>query len=183
MNKENIIFGMAGLIIGLLIGIMVSGKSDSSTAHNANTQHATTNTAQLNTSIAEFEAIVAKDAGNLQAWISLGNAYFDVHNPQKAVQAYEKALEINPDNPDVLTDQGVMLRELGFFDRALGNFQKANKLNPQHLQSLFNQGIVYNFDLHQPEKARAVLEQLISQNPSSPMAQQARGLLEQLGQQ
>lgn len=185
MNKENIIFGIAGLIIGLLIGIMVSGKTDGNSGkHNsASAQHATVNTAQLNTGIAELEAIVAKDPANLQAWITLGDNYFDAHNPQKAVQAYEKALEINPDNPDVLTDQGVMLRELGFFDRALSNFEKANKINPQHLQSLFNQGIVYNFDLNQPDKAKAVLELLISREPNSPMAQQARGLLEQIAHQ
>lgn len=185
MTKENVFFGAAGLIIGLLLGILVGGKVTGGSPSPAaqavqQTGGAMANPAQLSIRITEAEKIVAKDPKNLQAWIALGNDYFDANNPQKSVQAYEKALELDPNNPNVLTDQGVMFRALGFFDRALGNFQKANKINPTHLQSLYNQGIVYAVDLKQPEKAKPVFEAIIQKGGNSDMANQARQMLQQL---
>jgi len=96
------------------------------------------------------------------------------------VQAYARALELNPNDPNVLTDQGVMFRALGFFDKALANFEKANKLNPQHLQSLYNSGIVYAVDMKQPAKARPILERVAQQGGSSELGNQAREMLQQL---
>lgn len=183
MNRETTVIGVAGLIIGLLIGIMVGGKFMSgSGGGGAMPQPGVTlpNPGQSAARIAELEQVVAKDPKNLQGWITLGNDYFDSHQPQKAVQAYSKALELDPDNPNVLTDQGVMFRELGFFDRAISNFDKANKLDPKHLQSLFNMGIVYAVDLKQPAKAKPLFEKLLQAEPNSPLGQQAKEMLQQL---
>ena len=117
---------------------------------------------------------------NLQAWVTLGNDYYDANNPQKSVQAYDKALALNPNDPNVLTDQGVMFRALGFFDKALANFEKANKLNPQHLQSLYNMGIVQAVDMKQPAKARPIFEKVAQMAGSSELGNQAREMLQQL---
>src|SRR5690349_4388977 len=75
--------------------------------------------------ITEAEKIVVRDPKNLQAWVQLGNDYFDTGQPQKAVAAYGKALELKPDDPNVLTDQGVMYKQVGAFDKAIANFERA----------------------------------------------------------
>lgn len=186
MNKETTIIGVAGLIIGFLLGVLVGGKfmAGSTTSNNQpamqQTGGAMPNPGQLSARIAELEQLTAKDPKNLQAWITLGNDYFDSNQAQKAVQAYNKALELDPNNTNVLTDQGVMFRALGFYDRALANFDKANKLDPKHLQSLFNTGIVYAVDLKQPAKAKAVFESLLQKDQSSDLARQSREMLQQL---
>jgi len=184
MDKNNIVFGVSGLIIGLLLGILAGSKM---TVGNAPATQAVqqasapmANPGQLNARIAEAEKIVAKDPKNVQAWITLGNDYFDANNPQKSVQAYEKALELQPDNPNVLTDQGVMFRALGFYDRAIANFEKASKIDQNHIQSLFNLGIVYAVDLKQPAKARAAWEKLLARDQTSEMARQTKEMLNQL---
>jgi hypothetical protein len=59
------------------------------------------------------EHLVKSDPKNLQAWIELGNDYFDTHDPQRSIAAYAKALALDPKNPNVLTDQGVMYRQVG----------------------------------------------------------------------
>jgi hypothetical protein len=92
--------------------------------------------------IAIAKQLVAQNPKDVQAWISLGNDYFDSHQAQAAIDAYTNALAIDPKNPDVLTDQGVMYRELGQYDKAVANFLKANQLAPAHMQSLFNAGVV-----------------------------------------
>jgi cytochrome c-type biogenesis protein CcmH/NrfG len=132
--------------------------------------------------IAAAEALVQKDPKNVQAWVQLGNDYFDTHQAQKSVDAYAKALALKPNDPDVLTDQGVMYRELGKYDQAVANFEKASKLNPSHVQSLFNAGIVYAYDLKQPQKAAPYWNRVIQLAPGSPQAVQARQHLETLGQ-
>ena len=74
---------------------------------------------------------------------------------------------------------GVMYRDLGQFDRAVANFQKANQLDPKHVQSLFNLGVVYLNDLKQPKKAIEVWNKVIQSAPQSEQAQQAKVAIEE----
>jgi cytochrome c-type biogenesis protein CcmH/NrfG len=129
---------------------------------------------------AALEQAVKANPKDVQSWIQLGNVYFDTKQPQRSIDAYAKALELQPNNPDVLTDQGVMYRDLRAYDRAVANFAKANQLNPQHAQSLFNLGVVYAYDLDQPQKAREAWSKLIATNPGSPQAQTALQALAEL---
>jgi cytochrome c-type biogenesis protein CcmH/NrfG len=129
---------------------------------------------ELQRRIAAAEQIVAQDPKNVQAWVQLGNDYFDTQQRQKAIDAYQHALELKPDDPNVLTDQGVMFREVGQFDRAVANFQKANQVDPSHMQSLYNLGVVQAYDLNQADKAIQTWNRVIEKNPMSPQAAQAR---------
>lgn len=136
--------------------------------------------AEVQVRIARIEAAVQADPKNHDAWAALGNEYFDSHQPQKAVDAYSKALALKPVDPNVLTDQGVMYRALGQFDKALANFQKANKLEPTHVQSLFNIGVVYANDLNKPAEAAKAWNKILTTAPNSDQAAQARQMLSQL---
>ena len=136
--------------------------------------------AEVQARIARIEAAVLTDPKNHDAWVALGNDYFDSRQYQKAVGAYGKALALKPDDPNVLTDQGVMYRDLGQFDQALANFHKANKLQPTHLASLLNIGVVYATDLHKPDEAAKSWNKLIATAPNSEQAAQARQMLSQL---
>lgn len=127
-----------------------------------------------------LEDLLKRDPTRRDAWVALGNAYFDSHQPQKSVDAYAKALELKGDDPDVLTDQGVMLKDLGQFDRAIDNFKKANQINPGHVQSLFNMGVVYLHNLHDVAKARAAWQKVVDNAPNSPQAAEARSQIREL---
>jgi cytochrome c-type biogenesis protein CcmH/NrfG len=129
--------------------------------------------------IAAMQAVVARDPKNFDAWVQLGNDYFDTRQAQKAIDAYSRALEIRPNSPNVLTDLGVMYRDLGQFDKAIANFQKANQVDPKHVQSLFNLGVVYLNDLKQPKKAAEIWNKVIQLAPQSEQAQQAKAALEE----
>lgn len=138
--------------------------------------------AEMQARIIQLEGIVKAEPKNHDAWVGLGNDYFDSHQPQKAVEAYAKALALKPDDPDILTDQGVMYRQLRQFDKALANFQKAGKINPAHVPSLFNIGIVYAGDLNKPDEAAKAFNKVLVLAPNSEQAVQARQLLAQLNQ-
>ena len=73
-----------------------------------------------------------------------------------------------------------MYRQLGQFEKALATFQKANRLQPSHVQSLFNMGIVYANDLNKPDEAIKVWNKILALAPTSDQAAQARQMLSQL---
>jgi cytochrome c-type biogenesis protein CcmH/NrfG len=79
-----------------------------------------------------LEKAVSSNPDNNQAWIQLGNLYFDTRQIKKAIQAYEKALTLNPNNADVQTDLGVMYRRNGQPQKAVEAFDKAIRINPRH---------------------------------------------------
>jgi cytochrome c-type biogenesis protein CcmH/NrfG len=120
-----------------------------------------------NAHLKELEEAVKKDPQNLHAWIQLGNHYFDDGKPREAIRAYEGALSIKADNPDVLTDMGIMYRQLGDFERAAEIFAQASKINPLHEQSRFNLGVVLFFDLNRKDEARKAWRELIGINPEA----------------
>ena len=103
-------------------------------------------TANYEEEIRAAKSILEKDRNNLQALISLGNAYFDTDQYQQAIDAYSKALSIDPKNPDVRTDMGIMYRKLGQFEKALEAFRRAVQDNPKHINSRFNLGVVLKYD-------------------------------------
>lgn len=181
MKQESILVAVVALIVGLLGGYLVfsistAGKNQQATTSIPSGAGSPTDYTQR---IVQAEKIVAQDPKNLNAWISLGNDYFDTEQSQKSISAYAKALEIDPNNPNVLTDQGVMYRKVGWYDKALVNFEKASQLDPSHLQSLFNAGLVYAVDLKQPEKANVYWDKYLKLDSSSPTAQQIKSMIQQ----
>jgi len=179
----------AGLLGGFLLGYFLgSGHFFSPTIVPAPTlptaapamPPAATGSFELQQQMFMAQQAVEREPGNLQAWVALGNGYFDLHQYQKAIEAYGKALELDPKNPDVLTDQGIMYRETKAFDKAIANFEKANKLEPKHVQSLYNLGIVYAHDMNAPDKAIKLWKRVIEIAPTSKQAEDSRKAIEEL---
>ena len=195
MNKPALYALLGGFLAGLLIGYMIGAQSRSGSAPvpavtaaapapMAPAQPAPEGAAmpnpQVAQQIAQLEMMVLQDPKNHDAWVVLGNHYFDTHQHQKSADAYGKALALKPNNPDVLTDQGVMFKDMGQFEKAAANFRKASQLDPKHAQSLFNLGVVYATDLNKPEEAAKAWKKLIEAAPGSPQAAQAQQGLAQL---
>jgi tetratricopeptide (TPR) repeat protein len=65
------------------------------------------------------EKIIVLDKHNLQAWTSLGYAYMDQGDTAKAIAAFEKVLELNPQ------DRGAATYELGQAYYAQGKYVSA----------------------------------------------------------
>ncbi len=117
---------------------------------------------------AELDALVretAQNPSNVNAWIELGNLYFDTNQIDKSIWSYQKALELNPKNANVMTDMGVMYRRKGQPEEAIKAFDKAIQIDPKHEVSRFNKGIVLLHDLNKPVEAIAAWEDLLKVNP------------------
>jgi tetratricopeptide (TPR) repeat protein len=119
-------------------------------------------------------------SGDAKRWIALGNRYFDTHQRDKAIEAYAKALELDPNNPDVLTDQGVMYSETTQYDKAIANFQKAHAIDPTHLPSLLNLGMLYAQYLKDYDKAIRTWKRVIEIAPTTVQAGKAHAYIERV---
>jgi cytochrome c-type biogenesis protein CcmH/NrfG len=116
---------------------------------------------------ADLEKETLRSPSNVEAWIELGNAYFDTDQYKKSIQAYTKALELKPDNADVWTDMGVMYRKDGRPQDAIKAFDQAIAVNPKHEVSRLNKGIVLFHDLQDAPGAIRAWEGLLEINPTA----------------
>ena len=57
---------------------------------------------------------------------------------EAAIDAYERAIELNPENADFWAGKGLALQNLEEYPDAIAAFQKALELNPNHPQAKQN---------------------------------------------
>jgi cytochrome c-type biogenesis protein CcmH/NrfG len=135
--------------------------------------------------IAALEKETRSNPGNFEAWVELGNSYFDSDQYEKSIQAYRKALEINPNNANVWTDMGVMYRRNGNPQEAINSFNKAIEVDPKHEVSRMNKGIVMLHDLQDVDGALDAWEGLLEINPvaMAPTGKSVDEIVQQLKKQ
>ncbi|PLX48913.1 MAG: hypothetical protein C0613_09300 [Desulfobulbaceae bacterium] len=172
VKKETLyIVALVAFVLGFIGGVVFSAVKSTPVA-DGSAQSAGQTTGQapqqqdLSGAIAELEQLVAREPDNYEAWVRLGNNYFDTNQSAKAIVAYDKALAINSASPDVWTDLGIMYRRTGQFDRALESFDEAARRDPAHLMSRFNKGIVLLNDLQNTDGAIAAWQEVLTIDPN-----------------
>jgi tetratricopeptide (TPR) repeat protein len=104
----------------------------------------------------------------------LANIYHDAAMWDQAVGYYLRAIEITPGDPDLITDLGICYRGQRKFDEALAQFDRAQEINPDHWQSLFNTVVVAGFDVGQYDRAEAALQRMEAMQPQPPKTSELR---------
>jgi cytochrome c-type biogenesis protein CcmH/NrfG len=115
---------------------------------------------------------VSKDPNDYDSLIKLGDLFYDGKQFPSAIQYYERALALHPENPDVRTDMGTAYWYNGDADKALAELQTSLKYRPSHPQTLFNLGWVRWQGKGDPKGAVEAWEQLLKANPDYPQRRQ-----------
>ncbi len=115
--------------------------------------------------IAQLQAAALAAPKNAGPWIRLGNACYDNGDPDCAVDAYLRALELEPANADVRTDLGTMYRARKQYSQALQSYEAALEHVPDHKNAVFNKGIVLLIDLGQVREAAAFWKGVLAKDP------------------
>lgn len=110
---------------------------------------------------------------------TLGNFYYDHQNWAQAIEHYQAAIRQGTDDADIRTDLGNAYRFAGRPDDALLQYTLAQKMNPAHEFSLFNQGGLYLEAYQQPAKAVEVWQEYLGRFPNGRSASAARQLIAQ----
>ena len=120
---------------------------------------------------------VNKNPGDFKAMVKLANLYDDEQHYPEAIQYYERALGIHPEDPDVRTDLGSVWFHSGNADRAIAEYQKSLSYQPDHANALFNLGIVRWKSKTDRAGALAAWEELLRRNPNFPERRQVEELI------
>jgi tetratricopeptide (TPR) repeat protein len=122
----------------------------------------TPSAAQNTTAAPDLSGLSAADAGVVR-----GNLAYDHQQWAEAIRQYQEAIAQGRDNADVRTDLGNAFRFSGQPEKALEQYTIAQRQNPQHENSLFNQiGLLIEV-MHDPIRAIPVCEEFIRRFPSS----------------
>jgi cytochrome c-type biogenesis protein CcmH/NrfG len=128
--------------------------------------------AALTQAAAPLLEAVNKDPKDFDSLVKLGDLFYDGKQFPSAIQYYERALVIHPENPDVRTDMGTAYWYMGDAEKALTSMETSLKYRPGHPQTLFNLGWVRWQGKQDPKGAIEAWQQLLKANPDYPQRQQ-----------
>ena len=118
------------------------------------------------------------DSGFL--WTALGT--FLRAQGKEALQAYQRAVELMPNDAEAHSNLGVTLKELGQLDNAVASYRRALELNPDYAEAHSNLGNALTA-LGQPDKAVASYRRALEIKPEYAEAHFNLGVaLKDLGQ-
>jgi cytochrome c-type biogenesis protein CcmH/NrfG len=133
--------------------------------------------------IQQLEAIAKANAGNVNAWIALGNAQMDAQRFAEAIISYQRALDLDPKNVDVRVDMGTCYRGVGQPEKAIEAYKMASKTDPRHPMAQMNAGVVYAYDLGKKAEAIKSFEKYLELAPNAPNAAEIRQQIQMLKSQ
>lgn len=182
MNRDNFLFVLCGLLGGFILGYFVATRNHPAIA-SASPEGAPPAVAgsaepgggaaistspELLQRVKEIKSALDADPKNVDLSRELANTYYDMNDWSQAVAWYEKVVSQKKDDPNLLTDLGSCYRNLGKFDKAAEMYEAAQKISPQHPQSLLNLTILYAFDLKDAAKAQKAFDRLKKEHPEIP---------------
>jgi cytochrome c-type biogenesis protein CcmH/NrfG len=166
------------LLLGVALGYLFRG-SASSTPQGATARESTGVTVEntqsqvaLQQSVGPLLEAVNRNPSDFDSLVKLGDLYYDGQQFPNAIQYYERALAIHPENPDVRTDLGTAYWYTGNADKALAEMETSLKYKPGHPQTLFNLGWVKWQGKADAKGAVAAWQKLLKTNPDYPQKQQ-----------
>jgi len=107
--------------------------------------------------VKEAEFSFDKSVSTPETYFKLGNFEYNSGNFGKAVEYYNKALEINPKYDDAWNNKGAALSDLGRKEEAIRCYDKALEINPKSAVVWYNKGVTLA-NLGRKEEAKRCFE-------------------------
>lgn len=193
MRADSIAFAISGMLFGVIVGWILGSQQSagfapppaaaSAAAPAAAGEGGRPPAAPLDEARARELVAAASNAPDDPApRVQLGNLYFDAERYTDAVEWYEQALRLKPNDANVSTDLGVAYYYTDQPDKAIAQFEQSLKVDPKHTKTMLNMGIVKAFGKQDLAGASAAWQQVIATAPDSPEAQAAKKALDGLQQ-
>jgi len=186
MKREPMVFAVAGMIFGFVLGYMAAGLGQPPTSESRprlpaearSTPAAGAAPADAD-EVRALESLAARDKQNVQARVELGRLLMEHAQYEAAARWYREALGLKPADNDVRVDLGASLLSLGRAPDALAEFDQALKNDPGHKQALYNKGLALLRTGRGPEAA-VVWDGLLKRYPGDPQLQGLKDQVERL---
>ena len=137
---------------------------------------------ELKSEVKEFSKNEEKDREerkkntSLTEWdyIREGNACFNNKEYEKALEAYAKALELDPEYVYAYNGRGNAYKALGEYEKAVSDYDRALELDPEHVNAYNGRGNTYQA-LGEYEKAVSDYDRVLELDPEYVHAYNGRG--------
>jgi cytochrome c-type biogenesis protein CcmH/NrfG len=172
-----------GFLTGSIVSILKREKGIESSMTDLMTQRPVARgqiSIELMEKIEDLKETVQKDPKDLGAWLKLGDIYLDYNRYRQAIDAYAHYLSIKPEDSDIRTKMGVMLRGVEDFDGAIEAFRKAAQINPRHVESRFQLGALFLKEKKDVNGAITAWEDYLQVAPNSERANWVKAETERL---
>lgn len=198
VQKDNLLYGLAGIVVGIIAGVVIAGQSAVPRNFGSDQQvvqtvaappqqqqqeqgelpsgHPPIDTDGLKKQLEMNKGILEKDPENQMALVTAANLSSDLKDYPQAIVYYEKALKKDPKNTNLLTDLGTAYFYSNKADRALQIYNQSLSIDPKHFQTLMNIGIV-KMSMGDHKGAAESWDKVISLYPNSPEAQQLKEMV------
>jgi tetratricopeptide (TPR) repeat protein len=182
MKKESIVFSLAGMFFGVLVGWILGSQQAAPPPAAPPPQAAAPNAQQAAPTpppvdvqrAAELERTANAQPSNAAPRIELANLYYDAERFDLATTWYEAALKISPKDVNASTDLGICYWYMNQADRALTQFDHSLAIDPKHVKTLLNQGIVLAVGKRDFRGAVEAWQKVVAFAPGSQEAEQAK---------
>jgi hypothetical protein len=121
--------------------------------------------------VRELTERVKNNPDDAEAVALLADMNFNIRNWPRAEELYNRYLELQPGDPDVMTNLSVCYRESGKLEQALDLVRQVQKVAPGHWPSVYNEVAVL-LDLKRPAEAAEALVRLRRLQPGDPRVEQ-----------
>ena len=177
MTKNNLLFGIVGLFLGLVIGFVASNKLNrqeivsENPAPNLPTANAPASATQVENvlvkdqnqkggmipAVAETLDNAEKEPNDFDAQIKAGDMYLRIQRFDKAVEFYEKASKIKPEDYETIVKIGNTNFDAKQFEAAEKWYEKALQIKPDVVGVRTDLGITF-VERSNPDFDRAIKE-------------------------
>jgi tetratricopeptide (TPR) repeat protein len=194
MNKDNILFGIVGLLAGLIIGFMFANSVNkgalASTAMPATAQTGnlppghpdvppgsatgSTGQSQMGATAPQVQAAIEKakaEPTNFDAQVKAAELYYQIQRFDGAIEFLKKANELQPENYDVLVQLGNANFDSDLYEVAEKWYEAALVKKPDQAEVRTDYGLTFMFR-DKPDYDRAINEfnRAISADPNQVQA-------------
>ena len=125
--------------------------------------------------ILSAERAVRDNPTDVTLYGELGWAYFDGKQWNKALEAFQRARDLDPDSPHPYNAMGRLYYKIGPPEKALEAYRRAIDLDPHNVNSYFGIAILHWTKLVNWQAAHQALQEGLAHNPGEPLLMAAVG--------
>lgn len=129
----------------------------------------------IDAAIVAYQTSIVLDPLNVDAYVSLGEAYQNKNDYDNAIECYCEAVKLEPSASTIYARLGMVLWEQDFAEESIIAYEKAVQINKKYDIAYNNLGVVYLDGTGNIDKAFDSFNKAIEINPSYALAYYNRG--------
>jgi tetratricopeptide (TPR) repeat protein len=115
-----------------------------------------------------LEKAILLDTTSASSWGELATLESAAGDAKRALEAFDKALALQPDNYIMLTGKGLLELKLGHNDAALDTLLRASLIEPRYARAHLYQAVAY-YRMERPDRALQELEKVTELDSRDPL--------------